>query len=298
MKIVAIILTYNEGKHLPRCLASLDGVVHEVLIVDSFSTDNTLEIAEKHGLRVVQHSFINQAKQFNWALTQLNKDTDWILRIDADEVLSLELSRKIKKCLSNVAPDIDGVVLGRRMTFQGKMIRHGGMFPVRILRLFRYGRGECERRMMDEHIRVVGPTIDFDGEIIDDNLNSITCWIDKHNKYASREAVELLNLEYNFLEKNTEKSLLLERRAGLKRWIKENIYTRTPIGLRAFIYFLYRYVIRLGFLDGQTGTAFHVLQGFWYRYLVDLKIMEVKHYMRSQDCDVITAIKHVLNIEL
>ena len=186
MKVVAIILTLNEAKHLPRCLASLNGSVNQVLVVDCFSTDGTLQIAQEHGARVVQRAWVNYARQFNWALTQLDEDTDWILRIDADEYLTPELVTEIKTNLLSVSVGIDGIFCDRRMTFQGKLIRHGGVFPVRVLRLFRYGRGECENRWMDEHIKVAGPTINFGGELIDDNLNSLTWWTDKHNKYASR----------------------------------------------------------------------------------------------------------------
>ncbi|MGB5063898.1 MAG: glycosyltransferase family 2 protein [Candidatus Competibacter sp.] len=194
MKLVAVILTLNEARHLPRCLASLAGVADGVLIADCFSTDDTLRVAQEHGARVVQHLFVNQATQFNWALTQLDADTDWVLRIDADEVLTPALAAEIRARLPGIGPEVDGVFCGRRMTFQGQLIRFGGLFPVRILRLFRAGRGQCENRWMDEHIKVAGPTVDFQNELIDDNLNSLTWWTAKHNSYASREAVDLLNL--------------------------------------------------------------------------------------------------------
>ena len=101
------------------------------------------------------------------------------------------------------------------MTFQGRLIRHGGVFPVRVLRLFRHGCGQCENRWMDEHIKVAGPTVDFKGELIDDNLNSLTWWTDKHNKYASREAVDLLNLQYHFMPRDTVASLRGGAQAGV-----------------------------------------------------------------------------------
>ena len=298
MKLVAVILTLNEEQHLPRCLASLTDVVDEVLIVDCFSTDGTVRIAQKYGAHLVQREWLNYATQFNWALTQLNEDVDWVLRIDADEILTPSLVDEISDRLSEVDAKVDGVYCGRRMTFQGCLIRHGGVFPIRVLRLFRYGRGECENRWMDEHIKVAGSTVDFQGELIDDNLNSITWWTDKHNSYASRETVDLLNLEYGFMPHDSVAALSLRSQAGMKRWIKESIYARLPGGFRAFVYFFYRYVIRLGFLDGQAGASFHFLQGFWYRYLVDVKVAEVKRYMRDHDCDVVTAIKRVLEIQV
>ena len=151
---------------------------------------------------------------------------------------------------------------------------------------------------MDEHIKVAGPTSNLHGALIDDNLNSLTWWSDKHNRYASREAVDLLNLKYGFLPVDSVASLANGSQASFKRWIKERVYVRLPAGFRAFTYFFYRYVIRLGFLDGRAGTSFHVLQGFWYRYLVDAKVAEVERYMREHRCDVVDAIAAVLDIQL
>ena len=298
MNVTAVILTFNEEQHLARCIASVQAVATNVVVVDCYSTDATLDIARAHGARVLQHAWVNHAAQFNWALTQLGADTEWVLRIDADEVLTPVLIEEIRTRLPGIGPEIDGVYWGRRMTFQGRLIRHGGVFPVRVLRLFRHGRGQCENRWMDEHIKVAGPTADFAGEMIDDNLNSLTWWTDKHNRYASREAVDLLNLEYRFMPHDSVASLRGGKQAGVKRWLKERVYARLPGGLRAFAYFFYRYVLRLGFLDGQAGTAFHFLQGFWYRYLVDAKVVEVKRYMREHRVGVVEAIDRVLGVQL
>ena len=298
MNVTAVILTFNEEQHLARCIASVQAVATDVVVVDCYSTDATLDIARAQGARVLQHAWLNHAAQFNWALTQLGADTEWVLRIDADEVLTPALTEEIRTRLPGIGPEIDGVYWGRRMTFQGRLIRHGGVFPVRVLRLFRHGRGQCENRWMDEHIKVAGPTADFAGEMIDDNLNSLTWWTDKHNRYASREAVDLLNLEYRFMPHDTVASLRGGKQAGVKRWLKERVYARLPGGFRAFAYFFYRYVLRLGFLDGQAGTAFHFLQGFWYRYLVDAKVVEVKRYMREHRVGVVEAIERVLGVQL
>lgn len=298
MNLTVIILTFNEEPHLGRCIASLQGLATEVVVADCFSTDATLEIAHSHGARVIQHAWVNYATQFNWALTQLDADTDWVLRLDADEILTPALVAEIQTALPSIGSEIDGIYCGRRMTFQGRLIRHGGVFPVRVLRLFRSGRGQCENRWMDEHIKVLGPTLDLQGEIIDDNLNSLSWWTAKHNSYAGREAVDLLNLEYGFMPYDSIANFLGGQQAGVKRWLKENVYARLPGGFRAFAYFFYRYVIRLGFLDGQAGTAFHFLQGFWYRYLVDAKVAEVKRYMRQKNVSVQTAIERVLEIKV
>jgi glycosyltransferase involved in cell wall biosynthesis len=298
MTVTAVILTFNEAQHLARCIESLQGLADQVVVADCFSTDATLDIARAHSARVIQREWVNHATQFNWALTQLNANTDWVLRIDADEYLTAELVAQFKACLPSIGTEVDGIYCGRRMTFQGRLIRHGGVFPIRVLRLFRYGKGECENRWMDEHIKVAGPTLDVQGEIIDDNLNPLTWWTDKHNKYASREAVDLLNLKYHFMPHDSVASLRGSKQAGVKRWVKEVVYARLPGGFRAFAYFFYRYVIRLGFLDGQAGTAFHFLQGFWYRYLVDAKVAEVARYMRDHGVDIKVAMDRVFGVKV
>lgn len=166
------------------------------------------------------------------------------------------------------------------------------------MRLFRFGYGQCESRLMDEHIVVKGLTDSFSAEMIDDNLNSLSWWTDKHNKYSSLEAVELLNQEFHFMGENISTELEAGSQASIKRWLKEKVYARLPNGFRAFLYFSYRFIFRFGFLDGQQGVAFHILQGFWYRYLVDLKVIEVKRYMIIHQSDVKSAIKAVLGIRL
>ncbi len=296
--LTAIILTYNEEKHLGRCLDSVQKVANRIVVVDCFSSDATAEIASTRGARVFQREWTNHAAQFNWALGQLDSATEWVLRIDADEYLTPELVSEIRERLPTVDDDVDGIFVNRRMTFAGKLIRYGGVFPIQVLRLFRYGRGRCENRWMDEHIIVPGRTVRFCGELIDDNRNSLTWWTNKHNRYASLEAIELLNLEYDFIERKGLTAPSLHSQAGIKRWIKENIYLHLPLGFRAFSYFFYRYFLRLGFLDGQAGTAFHFLQGFWYRYLVDAKVAEVKRYMKTEGVTIEQAIKNVLDVEI
>lgn len=298
MTLTVVILTKNEARHIRRAIESVAAVADQILVVDSGSTDGTVALAEELGAKVIHNPWRNYATQFNFALDHLSDGTDWVLRLDADEIVSPELAEEISARLGGLDSAVGGVYVSRRMSFLGRPIRWGGVFPIRVLRLFRAGRGRCEDRWMDEHILVEGSTVDFHGEILDDNLNSLTWWTEKHNAYASREVVDLLNLEYGFMAHETVADLRGGKQAGVKRWIKEKIYARLPGGLRAFTYFFYRYVLRLGFLDGKEGTAFHVLQGFWYRYLVDMKLHEVKSHMRRHDVDVVTAIRDVLGIDV
>ena len=298
MKLVVIILTLNEQMHIKRCIESVRSIASEVFIIDCFSDDGTVKEAKASGATVLQHKWINHSDQFNWALSQLPKDTDWVLRLDADEILQHALVTEINTFLPFMSEAISGVSLPRQIIFQGKLLRFGGIFPAHILRLFRYGRGKCEDRWMDEHIIVDGDIIGFKNGIIDDNLKPIGWWIDKHNGYASKEALEILNSRWNFLKKDESRNLRHVKQAFLKRLIKNSVYSRVPFGVRALIYFLYRYFMRLGFLDGRSGFAFHFLQGFWYRYLVDLKVNEVERLVRDGEYELESAIVEVLGVKL
>jgi glycosyltransferase involved in cell wall biosynthesis len=293
-----IILSKNEAIHIERAIASVREVADYIQVVDSGSTDNTRDLARAAGAEVLENPWINYATQFNWAIDQLPEATTWVLRLDADEYLTLDLQQEVMTKLLGLGDEIDGVFVPRRMHFLRRPMRWGGIFPVKVLRFFRYGRGRCENRWMDEHILVSGPAEKFEYELIDDNLNSISWWTDKHNAYASREVIDLLNLEYRFLPLETVADLKGAQQAGVKRWIKENIYAHLPIGMRAFTYFIYRYFLRFGFLDGPEGAMFHVLQGFWYRYLVDVKVFEVRRFMKKNRVSAPDAIQMVLNIDV
>lgn len=297
MNVCAIVLTYNEELHLRRCIKALD-FCRRIYVVDSLSTDRTVAIALESGACVLQNPWKNYATQFNWALSQVPEEFDWVLRIDADEIVSLSLRDEIVNKLSVLDQSVSGVYVPRRMNFLGQPIRYGGIFPVLMLRIFRRGKGYCENRWMDEHIKVSGETTVFYGELLDDNLNTLTWWTEKHNKYACREVVDILNAKYGFIPHDSVASLDPKRQDALKRWVKENIYSRFPTGLRAVVYFLYRYILRLGFLDGKAGSAFHVLQGFWYRYLVDAKLEETSRYMKTHNVEAREAIRAVLGISL
>ena len=298
MQIIAIILTFNEEKHLSRCIDSLKGVVDKIIVVDSFSNDNTVNIAKSAGAIVLQNKWVNHATQFNWALSEIDIDTKWVLRIDADEILSQKLRDQIKSDLPLIPTDVDGISFNRFMTFQGNLIRHGGVFPVQVLRLFRYGRGQSELRWMDEHIKVLGKVVNFSGELIDDNLNFLSWWIQKHNNYASLEAVDLLSYEFKLIVLESGAPTTENLKLIMKQQFKKYIYLMLPMGIRAMLYFLYRFIFCLGFLDGWSGVTFHFFQGFWYRFLVDAKIIEVKRYMKNNQVNVKYAIKEVLGINV
>lgn len=297
MSVTFVILTYNEEIHIARAIASVQAATDRIFVIDSGSSDATVEIAQSLGATVLVNPFVSQAQQLNWALNQLPKDTEWVFRLDADETISSQLSDEICEKLPLIGDGVAGICLSRRIKFMGQDIRWGGLFPIRLVRLFRHGRGVSEERWMDEHIVVDGCIANFSGEIVDDNLNTLSWWIDKHNYYASREAIEMLDLEFGFLGGRENLGLQASNQARGKRWIKDKIYARLPSGFRAAVYFLYRFVIRLGFLDGRKGAAFHILQGFWYRYLVDQKLLEAKDYMRKHGVDAFQAAVCVLGFD-
>lgn len=274
-EISVLILTYNEERHIVRAIRSVSSFADQVVVIDSFSTDNTVRLSEQEGAMVLQHKFINQAQQIRWAMGASGIASEWIMRLDADEYVTKELAEEISLGLSGLPSDVNGILLKRRLHFMGRWIRHGGFYPVAPLRVWRNGKAEVESRMMDEHMYLLsGRTIQFRNDIVDDNLNSLSWWIAKHNQYATREAAEWLGQRFHFLLPQ-EKVLYGSGQVENKRWIKRNMYDRMPLLFRAFVYFLYRYWIQLGFLDGKPGLVWHFLQGFWYRFLVDAKILQV-----------------------
>lgn len=296
--LTLLVLTLNEEVHIRRCIESVQKVACRVVVVDSFSTDQTCEIARELGADVMVNPFTTHAKQLNWALDNAGISTQWVMKLDADEYLTPKLAALLPDVLARTREDTSGYTVNLRRVFMGKWLRHGALYPIRLLRIWRFGQGRCEERLMDEHVVVHGAVEHINSDFADHNLNNLTWWTDKHNRYASREAAELLNLQFHFMPYDAAASPSRGKQAGVKRWVKEVIYARLPAGFRAFAYFFYRYVIRLGILDGQAGTAFHFLQGFWYRYLVDAKVAEVQRYMRDKDVDVLVAMESVLGVRV
>lgn len=274
--ISVVILTYNEQLHIERCIKSLLPVVKEIFIIDSSSGDNTVEIAEKLGAKVYQNPWINYALQFQWGLDNCPIETEWVMRMDADEYILPELQDEIENKMDSVESNISGIYIKRRVYFKDRWIKYGGFYPTWLLRIWRHKDGYIEQRWMDEHIKLSkGENIQFNSDLVDDNLNDLTWWTAKHNNYARREAVDVLNIIYEFLEYNEVSANFFGTQEERKRYLKKK-YANLPLFTRPFIYFLWRYFIKLGFLDGKQGLIWHFLQGFWYRFLVDSKIYEIE----------------------
>jgi len=278
VSVAVVILTFNEECHLARALDSVASVSSEIYVVDSDSSDETVEIARKFGATVLGHTFVNQAKQFQWALDNAPITADWVMRLDADEIIEPDLAREIVEKLPTLGPDITGVNLKRKHIFMDRWVRHGGRYPLLMLRIFRRGKGRIEDRWMDEHISVSeGRTVTFEGGFADYNLHDLGYFTDKHNKYATREAIEILAQRHGLFRRNSALTANgASPQASFKRWAKERVYNRIPFTISAFAYFLWRYIVRLGFLDGRSGLVYHFLQGGWYRFLVGAKTMELE----------------------
>ncbi len=276
--LAAIILTHNESRHIKRCLEAIQPITSEVFVIDSGSSDGTPEIAGAAGAKVLTHTWKNYADQFQWALDNIKSDADWILRLDADEIIEPDLAARIITQLPQQPPDVVGVNLFRKHIFFNRWIKHGGRYPLTLLRIFRRGYGRIEQRWMDEHILVEGGrTVHFPGGFADHNLNDLTFFIDKHNKYATREAIDVLNQRLQLFPRDVElHAETVSRQAAMKRWIKEHVYNNIPYQVSSTGYFLYRYFFQLGVLDGAEGLMYHFLQGYWYRFLVGAKLYELE----------------------
>ena len=289
LNITAIILTYNEKRNLPDCINSIKDFINEIVVVDSFSNDETIEIAKSYGCKTYQNKFINQAKQFIWATNNVDMVNEWILRIDADERWTKEGFDELRKIIEQ--DSTDGVYVKMKIFFMGRWIKNGGFYPNYFLRVYKKSKGKMEDRWMDEHISVDGKTVISNIDVIESNYDrqkNISLWTDKHNRYSTREAIEFLIAKHKLKEMDSVANIF-GNKTEKKRWLKENLYFRVPLFIRPFLYYIHRYIFKLGFLDGKEGFIFHYLHAFWYRFLVDVKVYQIeklakienKQYFRS-----------------
>lgn len=283
--LTVIILTKNEEKNLRKCIESFRGVAKRFVIVDSYSTDGTEKLCtelnnelNKIGshLDFYQNKWVDYATQLNWGIVNTNITTQWTMRMDADEEIMEPLANEINEKLSDIKEPVNGIILRRRVYFMGRWIKHGGRYPELLLRIFRTGKAMCEQKLMDEHLILSeGETVEFKNDLIDNNQKNLEWWTAKHNWYSNREVLDHQMTVDNALNREA----LLEngestKQAKMKRLVKNKGYYGLPKFFRAHIYFIYRYYIKLGFLDGPEGKIFHFLQAYWYRFLVDAKMYE------------------------
>lgn len=282
--ISIIILTYNEEKNIKECLESVRDLTKDIFIVDSYSTDKTLEISKNYTNNLFQNKFTSHSSQLNWALENLPIKTEWVVRLDADERWTENGKKELVKIIERDS-DLSGIYVKMKIFFMGKWIKHGDFYPNLFLRVFKLRDAEIESKLVDEHISVKGKTLISDIDVIESNYDrqkDISLWINKHNKYSTNEAIDFI--KEKFLNKNN-KSIgnLSGNKVQKKRWLKEKLYNNLPLFIRPLLYYFYRYFIKLGFLDGIEGFIFHYLQGLWYRFLVDVKIFQLLKLAKKEN---------------
>lgn len=292
MDISIVILTYNEALHIERCIGSVRRVSDKIYVVDSHSNDGTQEIARRLGATVVEHDYVNQAQQMQWAIDNLGLDTEWVMRMDADEYLTDRLVDEIKTVLPELPADVTGIYLPLDVIFQGKNVKHGRLRAPKIMRIWRRGKAYMEQRWMDERMVLTeGAAITFKGRFVDHNLNSLAWWTQKHNNYSNRElAVEAMRMY----------GIGRDDEALKGRNQKKGMYYRLPAFFRAGVYFSVRYFLLGGFLDGKAGLIWATLQAYWYRFLIDAKMSEMKRALGKNPSQeqVKSYFKEKYNIEL
>lgn len=271
MPVSVIILAFNSAASLPQTIAAARLVSDDIHVVDSFSTDETAVLARAAGAHLVQHPFERYDLQRNWAIETLPLTHGWELHLDADERLTAELAAEINRVMAAPPAGIDGYMIPRLIHFLGAPIRHGGMYPNWHLRLFRRGKGRCERRLYDQHFLLPerGRIGRLSQPMIDDVRMSLEEWTRRHLRWAEAQAVMAVEGGGEGEIAGRWTGSPIERKRALRA-----AYGRVPPLLRPFLLFFYRYVLRLGFLDGVPGLIFFVLQTFWFHFFVDARIYE------------------------
>tara|TARA_B100000212_G_scaffold288705_1_gene229812 strand:+ start:26288 stop:27118 length:831 start_codon:yes stop_codon:yes gene_type:complete len=270
-KITAIIITKDEELHIERCINSLKNSVDKIVVVDSGSKDNTKEICHKKGVDFFYHKWSGYSDQINWAIKKVESFSDWIFRLDADEILENH-DISLKNFLNNLNESINGIYVKRNIYFNQKLVRSGDVYNKKILRIFRSGYGICDGRKMDEHIVVKDKVIDSKIVISDISLLEFNDFIIKHLNYASLEieSSNNYNLEkYKFDNHNY-------RKKSFKKIFKNFLYYKIPSRLRPFMYYFYRMFLRGGIFDNTDGFYFHLFQVLMYRSFVE--------YLRYKKC--------------
>ena len=277
ISISVMIITYNEEKNIESCLKSLGFLPREIFIVDSGSNDGTLQLVKEYTDRIYHHQWECGSKQWNWALKNLPVSSEWILALDADQRLTSELREEIEQTLKSCPTSIKGFYIPRRQIFRGRWIRYGTYYPKYLLKLFRCGHAVSdENELMDCRFYVSDNTAKLRYDLIEENRKewNMDFWLSKHMRFAELQAEE----EFLRRRKGTGWRIKpsLSGTPDQQTLFLKNLWYRMPLYVRPFLYFFYRYFLRLGFLDGKEGLIFHFFQGFWYRMLVDIRLDELR----------------------
>lgn len=267
--LTAIILTKNEEINIVDCINSIKDFAKRIVVVDSGSTDRTCEIAKEMGADVLFNKFEYYAKQFNWGIENAGIDTEWILRLDADERFTPKLCEEVEKIVSTCNSDVNGITMEADFYFMKRLMKHGGSNKRKIM-IFRRNHGCIEDRKRDAH------TIIFDGVAVATknrfqhyDFKDIDSFIKKYNWYATREMQDYIAYKRGAsTEINSDKNIQKTRKK------KFGFYYKLPKFFRCWLFYLYKYYFKLGFLDGKEGKMYYYYECYWYRFLVDSKIYE------------------------
>jgi glycosyltransferase involved in cell wall biosynthesis len=271
--VSVLVLTRNEEANIAACLESV-GWASEAFVVDSFSTDRTVALAESLGAKVCVHRFQGYAAQRNWALNHLPFSNPWVLVLDADERVPGPLAEEIGRVINGGSRNCAGYYLKRRFFFQGKWLKRGGLYPTWLLRLFRPRHVRFEERPMNEHAILDGAAGYLKQPFDHHDRKPLSDWVAKHNRYAVLEAEEFFQETLAGGYDSSIRVWFWGSQVERKRWIKLKVWNRLPLLVRPFLFFFRNYFLKLGFLDGRAGLVYHVLWSFWYPFLVSGRILE------------------------
>lgn len=275
LPLVAVILTYNEEENVERALKSVVGIC-PIVIIDSGSSDATVEICRRYTDHILSNAYVNHANQWQWALDNLPVKAQWVLGLDADFEVTPELRRKLSYDLASIAEDVAGIYLVHRYVFGGAEIRFGGAKKY-WLRLVRPDRAVPDLGdLVDFRFVVNGRTEIWKVPVREYNVldEDASFWIGKQDKFSLRLAVEEELRRQNLLTWDGKPDLLGNPDQRIMRL--RDLWLRLPLFIRPFFYFMYRYFLRGGFIDGMGGFLYHFQQGFWMRTVVDWKIWQLR----------------------
>lgn len=276
LPLSVVILAKNESVNIKRCVRAV-AFCDDVVVVDDGSSDNTAALAEASGARVVQHRFESFARQRNWAMQEAGLRNEWVLHLDADEVVTPPLESALKEVLTSVGHDVAAFRMCRKTMLLDKWLKYSDGFPVWIMRLVRNGRAEFQDQ---GHGEVAVPDVDGDMETIREPFlhyafsKGLTDWIERHNRYSTREA--RLELEqFSGLKLRN----FLSRDRAVRRSALRSLSRRLP--MRPFFRFLYQYVLKRGFLDGRAGWTFSRMMAMYEGWIV-MKREEMRRDRRGE----------------
>jgi glycosyltransferase involved in cell wall biosynthesis len=269
--VTVIVIAQNEQANIQFCVRSVKGWASEIYVVDSFSTDDTGKIAEEEGAIVAFHEFYDWASQRNWALDNLPLKTDWILFIDADEQATDMFKQEVDSSLAAAPLDVAAFSIHLDTIFLGRSLRHAFESPAYI-RLVRRGKARWHGVGAREYCEADGHVLDISHRVWHEDHKGLSIWIEKQNRNATREACVLVD---HSTQENQDQYTRKTSERKWRAWIRERIWNKMPLFIRPLFYFVYRYILRGGFLDGYAGLAYTFLQGFWLTFLIDAKYYEI-----------------------